>query len=800
MDNLVRKISNSFLDEALASPRMLEDLAAMERYMAESYDGRTLIELLQNADDAGAKRLIVRSVGSSLVVANDGRPFSEQDLISICRSGSSSKRRGQNIGYRGVGFKSATTISSEIIIHSAGMFFTFSKRACAEKLGVDERSVPTVRVPFPVDLASIPNATLSALDEYKGDGFTTFFIFTDPKLEKINKEFLEIDEGWLLFLRNTSTVDIICGGIAKVVSIKRSRIDDNESLVKGAAHACDWYVVSNKDTSVAFQCDAGSKVVPCGNDDAVFHCFMPTLDKTGYSFKVSADFSTDPSRKHIIQDSSTAEAMKSAQELIARTVVRLVKEKNPDKYAVVSLLGSHTVLSPLATQLESGILANLEHEAWIPLSNGGFSKPQAVKMLPRWLQEESGEISALEEMRPERLVDSSFIDQANRADLLLSKLGVDRLSVEKLSELLSDRTTALKISASAAAKIVANYFRASNKEDACLSCLFVPLRNGIDRVKSLRSTAQVAPSFLDELKACLNEAELESLSLEYDAFCDILKKTRHNGNASAGSAENGAPDAPIVNRWKTPLQNAIAIEASQGAAVKKTAAKCQEYDAISTQADGNVSYIVAKNVAKLGDSFSLSEAQYDAARIHADYFKVYLFAVGASGLEYACITNPVANSSSEKVVKEWEWVFNGYHIDEQPGRDEQGDVTSDDSSDLPCIDVIDAMDGRQFERCCARILIRNGYENVSLTKATGDQGIDILAHKDGVCYGIQCKCYYADLDNTPIQEACAGKEYYGCNIVVVMTNRSFTHAAVELAQRNNVVLWDRQMLLRMLTR
>lgn len=800
MNNLVRKISDSFLNEALASPRMLEDLAAMERYMAESYDGRTLIELLQNADDAGAKRLIVRSVGSSLVVANDGRPFSEQDLVSICRSGSSNKRRGQTIGYRGVGFKSATSISSEIIIHSAGMFFTFSKRACAEKLGVDERSVPTVRVPFPVDVASIPNATLSTLDEYKADGFTTFFIFTDPKLEKINKEFVEIDEGWLLFLRNTCTVDIKCSGIAKVVSIKRVCIDDHGSLIKSAAHACDWYVVSNKDASVAFQCDAGSKILPCENDDAVFHCFMPTLDKTGYSFKVSADFSTDPSRKHIIQDSSTAAAMKSAQDLIARTVVRLVKEANPDKCALVSLLGAHTVLSPLANKLESGILANLECEAWVPLSNGGFSKPQAVKMLPRWLQEESGEISALEEIRAEHLVDSRFIDRTKRADSLLLKLGADELSVEKLSELLSTRATALNIGTSAAAKIVANYYRVSNKEDACLSRLFIPLRNGIDRIKNLRSSAQVAPSFLDELKACLNEAELESLSLEYDAFCDILKKTRRNGNTSAGSAKNGAPDAPIVNRWKTPLQNAIAIESSQGAAVKKTVAKCQEYEAISTQADGGVIYIVAKNVAKIGDSFSLSEAQYDAARLYADHFKVYLFAVGASGLEHVCITNPIANSGSEKVVKEWEWVFDGYHIDEQPGCDMQSDVVSDDSSDLPSIDEIDAMDGRQFERCCARVLIRNGYEDVSLTKATGDQGIDILAHKDGVCYGIQCKCYYADLDNTPIQEACAGKEYYGCNIVVVMTNRSFTHAAVKLAQQNNVVLWDRQMLLRMLTR
>ena len=116
MKSTIKTISDSFIKEALASPRMLEDLASMEKYMSESYDGRTFVELIQNADDAQSREVKVFSVGNTLVVANSGRPFNEDDIMAICRSGSSNKLRGNSIGYRGVGFKSATTISNEIVI------------------------------------------------------------------------------------------------------------------------------------------------------------------------------------------------------------------------------------------------------------------------------------------------------------------------------------------------------------------------------------------------------------------------------------------------------------------------------------------------------------------------------------------------------------------------------------------------------------------------------------------------------------------------------------------------------------
>lgn len=111
--------------------------------------------------------------------------------------------------------------------------------------------------------------------------------------------------------------------------------------------------------------------------------------------------------------------------------------------------------------------------------------------------------------------------------------------------------------------------------------------------------------------------------------------------------------------------------------------------------------------------------------------------------------------------------------------------------------AIDGVDGHQFETLCASILRGNGFTNVEVTKGSGDQGIDILATKDYVKYGIQCKCYSSDIGNKAVQEAHAGKTFYGCNVAVVMTNRHFTPSAVELAGQTGVVLWDRDKLLSM---
>ena len=104
------------------------------------------------------------------------------------------------------------------------------------------------------------------------------------------------------------------------------------------------------------------------------------------------------------------------------------------------------------------------------------------------------------------------------------------------------------------------------------------------------------------------------------------------------------------------------------------------------------------------------------------------------------------------------------------------------------------MDGLQFEHRCAELLRYRGFHKVAVTKGSGDQGVDILAQKNGIKYGIQCKCYTSDIGNKAVQEAFAGKTYYGCHVAVVLTNRYFTKSAKELAAANKVILWDRSKL------
>ena len=44
----------------------------------------------------------------------------------------------------------------------------------------------------------------------------------------------------------------------------------------------------------------------------------------------------------------------------------------------------------------------------------------------------------------------------------------------------------------------------------------------------------------------------------------------------------------------------------------------------------------------------------------------------------------------------------------------------------------DIMEGHEFEYFCAGLLKKNGYENISVTQGSGDQGIDIIAYRDGI--------------------------------------------------------------------
>jgi len=116
------------------------------------------------------------------------------------------------------------------------------------------------------------------------------------------------------------------------------------------------------------------------------------------------------------------------------------------------------------------------------------------------------------------------------------------------------------------------------------------------------------------------------------------------------------------------------------------------------------------------------------------------------------------------------------------------------------IQQVDRMNGRQFERFCKELLEYNGYTDVKLTPASGDQGVDITARKGNTRYAFQCKHYKANVGNKAVQEVYTGKTLYGCNVGVVITNSHFTPKAKEIARTTHTVLWGRDQLQELMNR
>lgn len=114
------------------------------------------------------------------------------------------------------------------------------------------------------------------------------------------------------------------------------------------------------------------------------------------------------------------------------------------------------------------------------------------------------------------------------------------------------------------------------------------------------------------------------------------------------------------------------------------------------------------------------------------------------------------------------------------------------------MEIVDQMKGPEFEEFSASVLKAIGFEKVKISGTAGDQGVDVLARKDGETYAIQCKRYGNKLDNTPIQEIFAGAQHYNTDKAAVMTNSYFTEGAKKLAKSTGVILWDRDELMKMM--
>jgi len=102
---------------------------------------------------------------------------------------------------------------------------------------------------------------------------------------------------------------------------------------------------------------------------------------------------------------------------------------------------------------------------------------------------------------------------------------------------------------------------------------------------------------------------------------------------------------------------------------------------------------------------------------------------------------------------------------------------------------IDQMEGLEFEDYIVQMLTQQGYTDVCLTEKY-DYGIDIIAHKDKVRWGVQVKRYSGLVKANAVRQAVTALNYYDCDRAMVITNSRYSSVVVRLAESNNCKLID----------
>jgi restriction system protein len=106
---------------------------------------------------------------------------------------------------------------------------------------------------------------------------------------------------------------------------------------------------------------------------------------------------------------------------------------------------------------------------------------------------------------------------------------------------------------------------------------------------------------------------------------------------------------------------------------------------------------------------------------------------------------------------------------------------------------VDAMTGAAFENYVAARLRAAGYR-VSLTKVTGDFGVDLIASKGRERLAVQCKRHGQRIGPAAVQQVVAGAAMHRCSATMVVSNQEFTAAAVALARAHSCQLVGRSRL------
>ena len=368
----VVELAASQIDNYQRQPEELVSHFNREVSALDGYRGRQLLELLQNADDAGVDaeagcRLLLDLSRERLVVANTGKPFSKKGLTSLVISDCSPKQLERNrfIGLKGLGFRSVLTWTDQPLISSGPYEVLFDRakavervqRMAAENSFVNETVMPfqesTGRWPAAVmRFPSLPannDPWLNLARTCRADGYDTVVILPLPDGQRgddIHKEMLQqvrnLPTSALLFCRHLTCVEIT-GDFQRTWNLLRQNHADGRATVvleqDGAPELWHVYRQIGQVSSEGAETSSGGRrdfevavavpEVAKPNPTGTLCVFFPTHEQLPCAIVMHATLETSDDRNRLVAHASNREVLGQLARHVAAVVESQAAPETP---------------------------------------------------------------------------------------------------------------------------------------------------------------------------------------------------------------------------------------------------------------------------------------------------------------------------------------------------------------------------------------------------------------------------------------------------------------------------------------
>ena len=679
MNAELQKLRESLITEAKSSPMLLSDLAGLEAYVSESYNCRSFIELLQNADDAKATKFYVKRSGGYLFVANNGRPFNIKDLESLCRSASSNKVRGTTIGYRGIGFKSVVSFAKEIHLISGDFQITFSKEL-SKQIVPQANKVPLIRIPHELD-KSIRSELAGEIKEIQDEGFNTVFIFSGVLANQIDEEYTSFANTTLLFLNSIQVIKI---HLSKKVTANIAVIEENEKgrilRVSTTDAISNWFVCSNSTCSIAFSMNK-DKVERLPKSEAIIHAFLPTEDSCGLGVVVNGDFSTDPSRRHLIMDETTINVISNLARLYASLLKYALANKDRNMVDALMPYFDLKLIQLMKQSFEREFAKRVKDAFGKELSN--------IRLAPLWLNAEDFskimEASNLSFIAPECSEVIGLNDllkylgnKPEDVDSLLKKVSKVEISVLGYAQIMAAGIKGALMnhrfsSLTTTPLIISNGRLCSLKEinddeeEIDESYVQLLLDSGVSENDISQFLKKMGLSKINEVQFSDDDDDDYTFNDEDDEDEDNYgNKESYNPTSvsqwfnDAESSSKQAVNNDGIQKWRSAEENTLVALNANGFRLKDVSKQNLGFDLEGSDQNGKNIYIEVKSIDYVGQKFRMTNNEFAAAQYKPGNYYLALVYQNKDSFEISLIKDPVNRLNLTRQVVQWVWECTDY--------------------------------------------------------------------------------------------------------------------------------------------